>query len=181
MRTVFNKLSSHALLRAVIYIALGILMIAIPGVINSVIVYVLAVYVAILGIINIVNYIRCKDCAGLGFDLVSGILMVLLAVLMVIFSDFLVGVLPVFLGVLLIISAASSLGQVINYGRIVGRQNILLIVLDILIIIGGVVVILNPFQSAILLMQIFGAITIVTGVGELISFFTYRKIGKDMQ
>lgn len=178
MRTVFNKLSAHALLRAAVYIILGVLMILFPQTVSSILVYMLAAYIAILGIINIVNYIRCRDCPSIGFDLVSGILMVVLAVLMVIFSRPLIAILPVFLGVLIIISAAFSLLQAINYGRLMQSYSILLIILDLLVIVGGVIVILNPFESAILLLQIFGGITIVTGIGELIAFFTYRKVGK---
>lgn len=180
MRSVFNVISGNALLRAVIYIALGVLILFFPQTITNIIVYVLAAGVAVLGVANIINFIRGRDTEEpMSFDLVSGILFLVLAALMVIFTRQLVSVLPVFLGVLLIINAASDLAQTISYGRKAGKQNVFLIALDVLIILGGIVVILNPFASAILLIRIYGAIIIVNGVGGLIAFFTYRKIDRE--
>lgn len=181
MRTVFNKLSNHALLRAFVYIILGLLMIIIPQTILHIIVYILAAYIAILGIINIVNFFRCRECSNVGFDLVSGILMVVIGILMVVFATQLVSIMPIFLGILLIISAAANLVQVINYGRMIGKTNFLLVILNLLVIAGGIIVMVNPFSSAVLLLQIFGGITILSGIAEIIAFFLYRKIGKDTE
>lgn len=179
MRTLFNKLASHALLRAAAYIILGLLMLLFPAQVTSAIVYILAGWVAVLGILNIVSYLRSKGDGATMFDLVSGILQLVLAVMMIVFSKFLVSILPVFLGVLIIIGAAGSLAQTIRYGQIAGRQNILLLVLYGLLLIGGIVVVFNPFQSALFLMQVFGAITIAGGISELISAFTWKGISKN--
>lgn len=182
MRSVFDKISSHTLLKALIYILLGILMFIFPKTIVSIIVYVLAAYVAVLGVINIINFIRNRDeNTSMSFDLVSGILMIVLAIIMLVFKEQLLGILSIFLGVLLILNAATNLAQIIGYGKIAKKQNIFLIILDILVIIGGLVIIFKPFSTTLLMLQIFGIIIIVNGIGELIAYFTYKNISNEVK
>lgn len=178
MRSIHGKLSTHALVRAIIFIAVGVLMIIYPGTVANVIVYILACYVVLLGIIDIVNFILCREHAGLRFNLVSGIVLVLLGAAMVFFSGYLVALLPILLGVIVIVSSAISLVQVITYGRATGNTRVPLIILDVLLVLGGVVILLNPFESIALLFIIFGIITVVLGISELITFFIYRGADK---
>lgn len=180
MKAVFNSLSKYALARAILYIALGILMLVAPETIMSVIVYILAAYVLVMGALNIVNYFRYREAGFMGFELVSGILLAVLGILMFVFTRSIIAILPVFLGVLLVVGGISNLVGALRYGRVLGHTNVLLVVLDILVIIGGVVVVANPFASAVILFQIFGAVTAALGVGELISYFTYKRMGKDV-
>lgn len=60
------------------------------------------------------------------------------------------------------------------------KHKILLIVLNGLIILGGVFVIFNPFESAMLLLKFFGGFTVMLGISELIFFFVYRRASKKL-
>lgn len=178
MRAVFDNLSRHALLRTFVYLVFGVALLAFPQLVIQVIVYLLAAYVIVLGCINIYNFICCRSWGSLGYDLVSGILMVVLGLLMILFSRQVAGILPLFLGVLLIIGGLSGLIQSIAYGRLAGHASVLLILLNLLVVAGGVLVVLNPFGSAVLLLQIYGGVTIVLAAGEVISFFNYRGLSR---
>ncbi len=180
MRSVFTSLSRFALLRSFVYILAGILMVLFPQIIMNFIVYVFAAYLALLGIINLISYFRFRS-SGLGaFNLVSGVFLITLGILMVAFSTAIISILPIFLGLLLVLAGAFNLSQSLHYNRTMGSPNALLIVLNILIIVGGVLVIVNPFSSAVLLFQIFGGITLALGVGELFAFFFYRRAKKEL-
>lgn len=179
MKTVFEGLAKYALLRAVLHIALGVLMLLAPQAVMNVIVYILATYVVALGVINIVDYLRHRREQASSFGLVSGILLLVLGAVMFAFTNAIISILPIFLGVLLMIGGITVLGQAVSYGRLFGRTSILTVVLSILVIVGGVLVVLNPFSSAVLLFQVFGVALVVMGVGELVSFFSYRSYAKN--
>lgn len=118
MDTVYKKISTHALIRATIYIGLGTPMIVYSRTVTNIIVYVLAGYVALLGIIVILNFIRCRSQTCMAFDLISGIVLIFLGSGMIFHIDLFINFLPIFLGAIIIVSAAISLAQSIFYGRI---------------------------------------------------------------
>lgn len=175
MRGVFGKLAKYALIRGVLYVALGILMVVAPEVVMQVIVYILAVYAIIMGVINIAAHLRSRGEDASSFGLITGVLLVVLGIVMFIFTQAILSILPIFLGALLILAGVSRLVEAIGGGSSLGGPRILLIILALLIIIGGLLVIFNPFSTAVLLFRVFGILVIVQGVGELISFFTFRK------
>lgn len=179
MRNIFEKLAKYALLRGILYIALGILMLIAPQVVMHVIVYILAAYAIIMGIINMVAYLRNRRDGVGGFGLVTGVLLIVLGIVMIIFTRGILSILPIFLGALLILAGVSRLIEAIGGGSGLGTPRLLLVIIAILVIIGGFLVILNPFSTSVLLFQIFGIIAIIQGVGEVISYFTFRKAGKD--
>ncbi|MDL2327994.1 DUF308 domain-containing protein [Ruminococcaceae bacterium OttesenSCG-928-A11] len=178
MRNLFEKLARYALLRGVLYIALGVLMLIAPEPVMQVIVYVLAGYAITMGIINIVAGLRDQTAGALGFDFVSGAMLIVLGVVMIIFTRGILSVLPIFLGVMLVIAGIARLAEAVGGGPQMGASRILLIVLAVLIAAGGIVIIVNPFTSAVILFQVFGALVVMQGVGEVISYFTFKRIGK---
>lgn len=179
MRNLFDTLAKYALLRGILYIALGVLMLAAPQTVMHIIVYVLAAYAIAMGIINIVAWLRERKEGSAGFGLVSGVMLVVLGVVMIIFTKGVLSILPILLGAMLIIGGVVRLAEALGGGPDLGRPRIFLIVLAALITIGGIVVIVNPFGTSVLLFRAFGALVIVQGVGELTSYFTFKNIKKD--
>lgn len=179
MRIIFQKLAQYALLRAVIYIALGIVMLIWPQTVMNVIVYILAAYAIVMGLVTIISAVRSRQTSDdFGYSLTTGILMLALGAVLIIFTQAILSILPIFLGVLLILGGAFNLAQALSAGRSIGKTNIFLIFAGILVIIGGVLVIFNPFGAAVILFRIFAAAVIIMGIGEAINYFTYRKISK---
>ena len=80
-----------------------------------------------------------------------------------------------YLGVLLIIGGLSRLIEGVG-GGVTGFPRVLLIVLGVAILIGGFLVVTNPFSSAVFLFQIFGAFVVVQGISELASYFTFKQM-----
>lgn len=175
MRGFFQKFTQYALLRAALLAVLGILMLLFPGTLLNLIVYIVAACVIIYGVVNIINYIRTRTTAVNGFEFVVGCLLLVLGLVMILFSRQIVSILPIFLGVLLVIGGASYFVNAWGAGE---QKNIPLLLLSALIIIGGLLVIFNPFGSMELLCRIFGLLLLLSCVDELFAFFTYRNGGK---
>lgn len=178
MRTVFDKLAQSALLRTILYIVLGVLVLIAPTLVMNIIVYLIAAVAIVMGIINLVNYFRHRTEGDSGYGVVSGVLLVVLGIVMLIFSGAIISILNIFLGALLILGGAVNLARAFSSGRTLGRQNIFLIIVNILVIIGGILIIVNPFGAAVILFRVFGAVLVVMGISELVTFFVYRQLGK---
>ena len=178
MRSIFEKLAKYALLRGIVYIAFGVLMLLAPQTVMNTIVYILAGYAIAMGALNIFAYFRERPAGFMDFNLVSGVMLVVLGVVMIIFTKAILSILPIFLGVLLILGGIARLAEAISATSQLGGAKILLIVLGLLIIIGGIVVVANPFGSAVLLFRAFGVLVVVQGIGEVASYFSFRRLGK---
>lgn len=175
MKTLFNKLAKYALLRSIVYIALGVLMLIAPDAVVNTIVWLLAGYVILMGALYIFNYLRNRKLANMDFEFVSGILLVVLGVVIILFAKPIISVLPVFLGILLVLGGASSFVQATGGFQETGKKGIFLLVFSALIVVGGIIVIVNPFQSALVLFQIFGVFTVAMGINDLIAYFIFKK------
>lgn len=174
MKSFFDKLTQYAILRTVIDVAIGLLMLIFPEQVMSAIIYLIAVYVAVMGVVGIIRYIRNR-ADGSMYDLVTGILMIILAAMMVVFTKSLISVLPIFLGAILIIAGVFQLAQGISVKRTVGKVNIVQIVLGVLVIAGGILGLANPFKSAVLLFRVFAITILIMGINELVMYFFARK------
>lgn len=181
MRAMFDKLAKFALLRGALFVGLGVLMLAAPESVMKAIVYVLAAYSIVLGILNIVAFYRGRTRVFFGYDFISGAMLILLGVVMIIFTKGILSVLPIFLGVLLILGGVARLIEALGGAAGMGGPRAVLLVLAVLLIAGGVVVIANPFTTSVILFQVYGALVVLQGISEVTSYFAHRKAARDSE
>lgn len=180
MSKVFDTVAKYGILRAAIYIAFGILILAAPQTVTNIMVYIIAGYLAFLGIVNIVGYFRNRK-AGDGFpmEFIGGILLLVLALLAVLFSRQIISIMPIFFGVLIALSGASYIVQAFSVsGEGSTRTKVMLLVFGILFIAAGLLIIFNPFATFRLLLQMFGLVLLALGISEIVTYIVYRFAGK---
>lgn len=79
------------------------------------------------------------------------------------------------LGVLVVIGGLSYFFNALGAQ---GGRNWILIILSALIVVGGIVVIINPFSSLLVLFRIFGVLLILSCIEEMITYFSYKRLTK---
>lgn len=175
LRSLFEKYMKYAIIRAVLLGVLGILMLLFPEPLLKAIVYILAGYVILNGALAIWGYVRQKERGLYGYEFVTGCLLIALGIVMLLFSRQLISVLPVFMGVLMVLTGASYFVNALSDRA--GRSW-LLIALALVVLIGGIVVIANPFGTLTTLMRVFGVLLLVSCVDELATYIHFRDMTK---
>ena len=164
-----RNFKNHAILRAVIYIIFGIAIAINPSGFFNFIGYILASYLTLIGLINIFEDFKSKKGTGYwGLGLFSGIFLLFLALIVLLFAETIASVLPILLGLSIISNGAFQLVLGLNF------KSLSWIIYSGLLIIGGVLLLFNPFNSLLALLQIFGITLIIMGILEIISYFMFR-------
>ncbi|MGC6768703.1 HdeD family acid-resistance protein [Enterococcus sp. LJL128] len=177
MDTLIYHLKKHALLRGIIYVLLGIAVVVNPSGVFNITVYVISGYLAFMGLLDLIEGIRVRQKEGIyDSSFVLGILLLVLAGIVLVFSKAIVSILPIFLGLLVVTVGSARLIQSFNLRKYTTVNWGLLSFYGIVLIIGGGLLIFNPFRSVLFLFQLFGGILIFMGISECLTFFQLRKI-----
>lgn len=167
IRTNFQR---YALLRSVIYIIAGLAIIINPTAVFHFIGYLITAYFVLLGILNLLEANKNRKQTGSwGFGLISGIVFFILALIVWVFAAAIVSILPVILGIVIILKSLFQLFVGLNT-RSKGWS-----AYSILLLIGGLILLFNPFKSVMVLFQLFGGLLIFMGISEIISYFKVNK------
>ncbi|MCJ7842962.1 DUF308 domain-containing protein [Lederbergia sp. NSJ-179] len=161
----------HAILRAVIFIVIGAAIFISPNGFLRLIGYVIAGYLILLGILKIYQNYKFKQQTGsYGIGLAGGMILIIIAVIFLYFAPALFSILPFLLGLMIIINGLMHLILALNL------KSIGWTIFCILLVIGGAVLVFNPFKTTLILFQTFGIILICIGISEIIGYFQNRKI-----
>ena len=167
IRTNFQR---YALLRSAIYIIAGLAIVINPTAVFHFIGYLITAYFVLLGVLNLLEANKNRKQTGAwGFGLISGIAFFILALIVWVFAAAIVSLLPVILGLVIILKSLFQLFVGLNT-RSKGWS-----AYSILLLIGGLILLFNPFKSVMILLQLFGGLLIFMGISEIISYFKVNK------
>ena len=148
-----KELKWSIILMALVFIALGIVLILYPEATMTTVCYVLAALLLVLGLAALINYLR-KDITGLIYrhDLVVGLSAILGGILVIIKVDQLTALIPVVLGFLVTISGILKMQNSVDMLRLKHETWYVTFILAIINIVFGIVLLINPFAVEILIM-----------------------------
>lgn len=133
--------------------------------------YLITAYLVLLGVLNLFEAYRFKRKTGSwSIGLFSGLFFLICALIVYAFAPAIVSILPILLGLAVIINSLFQLFFSMNTKAKSWS------VYSILLLIGGFVLLFNPFKSLMVLFQIFGFILIFMGIQEIINFIRVRKM-----
>ena len=119
-----------------------------------------------------------KEDRLFSLDLISGILTILCGVFTIIYRTDLVQVLPIILGLWIIFSSLLKMQVAINFSSF-SKSYLWLLLLEILMVILGVVLITNPFESIKAITTTAGVFLLISEVCSLIeSFYILNTVKK---
>ncbi|WP_165005952.1 MULTISPECIES: DUF308 domain-containing protein [unclassified Enterococcus] len=169
--TMKQNIQKYALLRALIYVVLGIVIVLNPSAVFHFIGYLITAYFALLGILNLFEAYRFKKRTGSwSLGLFSGLFFLIVALIVFAFAPAIVSILPILLGLAVIFNSLFQLFFSMNT-KAKGWS-----LYSIVLLIGGLVLLFNPFKSLMVLFQIFGFILIFMGILEIINFIRVRRM-----
>lgn len=167
IRTNFQR---YALLRSAIYIIAGLAIVINPTAVFHFIGYLITAYFVLLGILNLLEANKNRKQTGAwGLGLISGIAFFILALIVWVFAAAIVSLLPVILGLVIILKSLFQLFVGLNT-RSKGWS-----AYSILLLVGGLILLFNPFKSVMILFQLFGGLLIFMGISEIITYFKVNK------
>lgn len=174
MEMLIKRLERSTLVQAGIYLVIGLLILFNPRFFFDVIAYLVAGYFAVLGLWMLFQgYRQRKD--GLPPSFFMGIVYLLIALIVFFFAETLASLLPIFIGFLFLFGGLIRLIQAIGFRKTIANRWVLFLLSSLLWIGIGLLMLTNPFDSLLVLFQLFGGFLITVGLIELILYFTLRS------
>lgn len=182
MGSFLNAVRSNMVAQAVLSIVLGLLLAFWPGITVITIVYLLALYFAVIGIVALVSYFRTSDprIRSTG-SLVSGILFLAIALFVFAFPQAVAGFFSLILGLLLVIGGAVNAVRAFELRRYQGGTWVVALIAGAIIALGGVIIIVNPFGTTVAFVLALGVLLIVKGVADLLISMWLSSAMKQLQ
>ena len=163
-----SKIKWSSILIALVYMALGILFIVRPLNVEDALCYVLAIAVAVLGLLYLAGYFitsASSEESGNGFAI--GVLMVMLAVFIVAKQELIITLVPFLFGVMVMIRGLFTIQAAFRIKRL-GLPMSFPLIMGLVIMAFGLFIMLFPLESGEILFIIIGCGLLAAGVSGII-------------
>lgn len=177
VKNMINQLQKFTLLRILIFIVIGCLVVFKPKLVFTSIIYTLAAYLLLIGLLNLFQAIKASKVTHtiLGPEFITACMYFLFTLIVLIFSKVIISMLPFVLGILIVLNGLVQLTTDQTIKEVNPRYRLGHNIYSVIIIIAGVLLIFNPFSSIILLFRVFGGTLIFIGVSEAVRLFMQNK------
>ena len=169
MKDLFRDLRRDTLVTGVLTVILGLVLLVWPGMALRLVGKLLGAAIAIYGVVNIVGYFSQDDTRALRrYGLVYGIAMALIGLFLFARSGVVASVVPLVCGIALLVSGVSELQSALDLRRMGDGRWWVTLVPAVITAILGLILVLNPFRTAALLVRVLGVVLIYQGVSHLL-------------
>lgn len=180
-KKLFNIATYGQMLIDVLIFALGIYSASNPTSSTTAICVALGIVLSVSGIYNIIKYIlNMNKGPFFVLDIVYGILSIIAGIFIITNPLSLASILTVGLGIWLIISSAFKLALAIQLKKFKEETWLFSLVTSLLVLIIGIIVIIKPFGTALVLTTFIGIIMCVYSAIDILQQWLFRKRVKEI-
>lgn len=170
-----------SLIISIIFIIVGLFLFIKPDTTISIISYVIGGVLLVSGLFSVYKYFTAEGIGSIfNFDLVYGVLLVIAGMFLIVKPNALATLFPIILGIWIIINSVTKFQYALVLKRVKNEDWVYTALVSFLTFIWGVVLLWNPFASALAITQIIGIFIIVYAVLDIIDNFIIRKNIKDI-
>lgn len=164
----------------ILLVAIGAILFIFPDQISKMISTVIAVLFVAIGLGIMVTYFAGKvDRVVGGGKLVAGTAFLVFGIYVFRHSELIISIIPFILGLIVVVSGVDKLQNFFDLKRLKYEGGIVTLIFAIINIALGIVLIINPFEAAIVLFKVIGVGLIFSGITDLIATIMLQKRVKD--
>ena len=165
-----KKLKWNLILMSLLYLALGIFLLMVPGTALNVVCYALGGVVLACAAVQLVRYFVVeRGVFQSQLTLISGLVCLALGAFLIIRSDVVVRVLPIVFGLFVIFDSLGRIQNALELRRCEYSSWKVFLLLAVLSVVLGIVMVVDPFGTMETLVMAIGVILIVEGAINLLS------------
>ena len=165
-----KKLKWNLILMSILYLALGIFLLMVPGTALNIVCYALGGVVLACAAVQLVRYFAVeRGVFQSQLTLISGLVCLGLGAFLIIRSDLVVRILPIVFGLFVIFDSLGRIQNALELRRCEYSSWKGFLLLAVLSIVLGIVMILDPFGTMETLVMAIGVILIIEGALNLLS------------
>lgn len=163
---------------SLVYILIGIALIAWPSKVEDVICSILAVCVIVVGLAKLIGYSVTKVESRISNDtngFAVGISFVILGIFLWLKGTIIIAIIPFILGLMITYKGLEGVQNVLNFKKFGYDLNKGVLIVSLVITAFGILVMMNPFSTANFLFLMLGIGLLVSGIADLISDIAFTR------
>ena len=165
-----KKLKWNLILMSILYLALGIFLLMVPGMALNIVCYALGGVVLACAAVQLIRYFAVeRGVFQSQLTLISGLVCLGLGAFLIIRSDIVVRILPIVFGLFVIFDSLGRIQNALELRRCEYSSWKGFLLLAVLSIVLGIIMILDPFGTMETLVMAIGVILIIEGALNLLS------------
>lgn len=182
MREFLKSMKISFILAAVLYMALGLVLLLWPGTSITVLCYAFGGVLLAYAAITIISFFVHDSALGsFRLELFLGIVAAALGILFLVQPTFIMSVVPVILGVYIAIDSLVNLKRALELFRLEYPRWWVVLLLSLLGVGLGVVILCRPFAVAETLFMLIGVVFIFTGASDLWTIFKIARVTRELR
>jgi len=170
--SVYIKQNKDSLLKSILFLILGVILFTNPGGILKFLSYIVGGILVIIGVLNILSYLKTQKKLNIEDNkkLISGIILIVLALVVVLFSSFIETTIRLVFGGWIIYSGVSKLIEAINIKDDKTTFYVTLVISILMIICGFYIAI-----TANLVFSLLGLFIMIYAILDIVSYVMKKK------
>lgn len=176
-----KKIKNAYVSTSLISFVLGLFLVLKPATSGHIISYILGACFIFYGIVHIVTYIIAKNENFYQYDLAKGIITVSIGIFFILRPSFIISILPTLLGFAILVNGIFGIQSSINMLRATSKGWLAVFIPAIITIILGMLIVINPFEWAKMLLVIIGGCLIWNGVSNFWTHICISRKFKEVQ
>ncbi len=174
MKNVVIKTSS-SIVSALCYIIIGLFLVWKSEATIEVISYILGGFIIALSVCAFVRYWKMKEERMYRFDIVYGIICLLVGLALIFNPHALASVIPLIIGIWITISSAFKVQFALQLKSYKSKMWLGNLIAGVILLLCGLILIFNPFAGAVVITKIIGIFLMIYALLDLISGYIVRK------
>lgn len=164
-----KEMKWNMILSAALYMVLGLILLIFPATTARTICYLIAGIAIVTGLVNLVVY-STRNITRNYYrnDFVTGLMLMVLGIFVIYKVDLVIALVPFIIGLCIIVSGLFKLQGALDVQRM-GGNAVLILGLAVVNVVIGILMVINPFDSAMLLYRLLGAGLLFSGLTDLAS------------
>jgi len=164
-----KEIKWNMILSAALYMALGLILLIFPATTARTICYLIAGIAILIGLVNLVVYFTRNITRNYyRNDFVTGLMLMVLGIFVIYKVDLVIALVPFIIGLCIIVSGLFKLQGALDVQRM-GGNAVLILGLAVVNVVIGILMVINPFDSAMLLYRLLGAGLLFSGLTDMAS------------
>ena len=161
---------------SLLFVIIGLFLFIKPDTTVSIISYTIGLILIVNGLIEVYRYIKENDIYNIfSFRLSYGVLLIIAGIFMFIKPNLLSSLFPIILGVWIIINSINKFQYSLILKKSNNKDYLYTILISILSFIWGIILLCNPFKSALVITQTIGIFIIIYAVLDIMENLLIRK------
>jgi len=182
MKNISKKIKANALIVALIYAALGLVLLIWPDLSTNVLCTALGVVLILCGAVDVIIFLAGRDGSLYsGSHLVVGIILAVMGIYIMVQPSLVAIIVPRVIGVLLCIDGLSNVADAITLHRCSYARWAAALILGLLTLGLGALLIYDPFDAFTLVVQLIGAFLLFDGITDFWITTRVSKVQRQIQ